>query len=179
VSLNESAWPFIKDSWPFEIDRPYFKSESVEHDVRLAEILLRFQGLTFFADFKTENLLQSSSALADDPVYRDLVNIQPDGALTLKDAQGQSYLYALEFEISRKTLERYRQKLSGYYRAGSLDGVIYVCGNQEIADAIVKIDREIRIGKDSIVYLGTELSVLESHGKMFFKNVERDGIGLH
>ena len=139
--------------------KPYFKSESV--------------------DFKTENLLQSSSALADDPVYRDLVNIQADGALTLKDHQGQSYLYAIEFEISKKTLERYRQKLSVYYQAGGLDGVIYICGNQEIADAIAITDREIRTGKDSIVYLATELSVLGNEGKVFFKNVERDGLGLY
>ncbi len=179
VSLCEGAWPSIESYWPFEVDKPYFKSESVEHDIRLAEVVMRLEGLTVFVDFKTENLLQSSSSIADDPAYRDLVNIQADGALTLKDPHGHSYLYAIEFEISKKANERYRQKLSGYYQAGSLDGVIYICGNQEIADVIAKTDREIRTGKDSIVYMGTELSVLGRQGKMFFKNVERDGLGLY
>lgn len=178
VSLTEKGWEHIADTWSFTIDQPHFKSESAEHDVRLAETHSRFERLSLYADFLSENLLQSSSVLNDTAEYRDLINLQADGALALKDRNGRGYLYAVELEISKKTIERYQKKLSAYYRAGGIDGVIYVCAHHEIKELIAKVDRGIRTDRNSIVYLGDESGVLQSQGKMFFKNVERDGLGL-
>lgn len=160
------------------MDRPHFKSESPEHDLRLAEIHSRFECLSLYAGFFSENMFQSSSVLLDTPEYRDLINLQADGALTLKDRAGRHYLYAVELEISKKTIERYQKMLSAYYLAGGIDGVIYIYAHHEVRDLIAKVDREIRTESHSIVYLGDEADVLQSQGKMFFKNVERDGIGL-
>jgi hypothetical protein len=179
LGLTDKGWGVIARSWPFEIDRPHFQSESAEHDVRLVRIHSRFEKLTLYADFLSENVLQSSSVLKDKAEYRDLINIQADGALVLKDPNGRRYLYAVELEVSRKAIERYQKKLTAYYRVGGIDGVIYVCADQEIKDLIAKVDREIRTTKDSIVYLADESSVLNSQGKMFFKNVERNGLGLY
>ena len=178
VSLTEKGWSHIAETWPFVIDRPYFKSESPEHDLRLAEVHSRFEKLSIFSDFLSENLLQSSSSLKDEVELRDLINIQADGALRLTDSGDRRYLYAIELEVSKKTIDRYQKKLSAYYRAGGIDGVIYVCANHEIRDLIAKVDREVRTDMNSVVYLGDETSVLKSQGKMFFKNVERDGIGF-
>ena len=178
VSLTEKGWERISNIWSFTVDRPYFKSESPEHDLRLAEITSRFENLKLYANFLSENLLQSSSVLLDTAEYRDLINIQADGALELKDQTERRYLYALELEINKKSIERYQKKLSAYYRVGGIDGVIYICANQEIRDLIARVDQGIRTDKHSVVYLGDESSVLESQGKMFFKNVERDGLGL-
>ena len=179
LGLTEKGWSVIARSWSFEIDRPHFQSESAEHDIRLAEIHSRFEKLNLYANFLSENVLQSSSALKDKAEYRDLINIQADGALVLKDPSGRRYLYAVELEVSRKTIERYEKKLTAYYRVGGIDGVIYVCADQEIKDLIAKVDRDIRTTKDSIVYLGDESSVMNSQDKMFFKNVERNGLGLY
>lgn len=179
IGLTEKGWNTIARGWSFEIDRPHFQSESAEHDIRLARVHSRFEKLSLYADFLSENVLQSSSALKDKPEFRDLINIQADAALVLKDPNGRCYLYAVELEISRKTIERYQKKLTAYYRVGGIDGVIYVCANQEISDLIAKVDREIRTNKESIVYLGDEFGVLNSQGKMFFKNVERNGLGLY
>lgn len=178
VSLNANAWKHIVEKWDFDIDQPLFKSESPDHDVRLAEVHSKFESLTLYSDFKTENIMQSAPSLASNPEYRDLINIQADGALALKDKSGNKFLYAIELEISKKTIDRYQKKLSAYYRTGGIDGVIYICANQEIKDLIARTDKEIRTTKKSIVYLGEETSVLKSSGKMFFKNVEVDGIGL-
>jgi hypothetical protein len=178
VSLKEKAWPLIVERWPFEMDRTLFKSESPLHDIKLLEVMLRFEKLKAFDDFFSENVLQSSSALLNDPVYRDLVNIQSDGALLLKDPEGRSYLYALEFESSRKSLERYRKKLEAYYRVGSIDGVIYVCGEQGIMDCLAKVNDEVRTEKETILYMGLERSVLESSGELFFKSSLGQGIAL-
>lgn len=178
VSLTERTWPEIVSHWPFEIDKPHFKSESQAHDLRLAEIQLRLEQLTIFRGFMTENLLQSSTALAEHHLYRDLVVLQADGALQLQDPTGHTYLYGVEFEVSKKAPERYESKLSSYYRAGGIDGVIYICGTQEIADLIARTDRKIRPGRDSIVFWELESNVLASQGSMFFRNVESRGIKL-
>jgi len=29
-------WPIIGEAWPFEVNAPHYKSESIEHDVRAA-----------------------------------------------------------------------------------------------------------------------------------------------
>lgn len=179
LGLTDKGWSIIARSWSFEIDRPHFQSESAEHDIRLAAIHSRFEKLKLYANFFSENLLQSSSVLKDKAEYRDLINIQADGALVLKDPSGRRYVYAVELEVSRKTIERYQRKLTAYYRVGGVDGVIYVCADQEIKGLVAKVDREIRTSKQSIVYLGDESGVLNSQGKMFFKNVERNGLGLY
>jgi hypothetical protein len=179
LSLTEKSWPLIAEKWGFEVDKPYFRSESAEHDFRLAEIGLRFEKLTLFARFLPENLLQSSSFLASDPLYRDVVNLQSDGVLVLKGKEGRSILYAVEYEISKKAPERYARKLEGYYRAGGIDGVLYICGDQEIADSVARADRKARTGRDSIVFLALESGVLTSEAKIIFRGVDHGGIGLY
>lgn len=178
VAATEWAWPTISEHWSIEIDSPHFKSESPFHDIRMADIAARFERLTSFRSLMTENLLQSSSALAENPMYRDLRLLQADGALSLNGPDGRPYLYGIELEVSKKTIERYNDKLTSYYRASGIDGVIYVCSNQEIMNLVARSDRQARTGKDSIVYLGLESSVLESKEKIYFKNVESKGIGL-
>jgi hypothetical protein len=79
------VWPQIGEKWLFHVDNPHFKSESSGHDVRMTELFLRFEKLTNFRSFFTENLIQSSSALRSDPRFRDLDGIQPDGILVVKD----------------------------------------------------------------------------------------------
>lgn len=178
LSLAEKSWPLISKKWGFEVDSPHFRSESVEHDFRLVEVALKFEGLQSFVRFLPENLLQSSSVLASDSIFRDAVNLQSDGVLILKGNDGGEILYAVEFEISKKAPDRYVRKLEGYYQAGGLDGVLYICGNQEITTAVAQADRKARTGNESIVFLAGESSVLKSETKIIFKNVDHGGIGL-
>ncbi len=178
LSLTEKSWPLISEKWSCDVDHPHFRSESVEHDFRLADVALKFEGLQSFVRFLPENILQSSSVLAADPLFRDTINLQSDGVLVLKDTDGGSILYAVEHEISKKAPDRYIRKLNGYYQAGGIDGVLYVCGNQEIANAVAQADRQARTGNDSIVFLAGESSVLKSVSKIIFKGVDHGGIGL-
>lgn len=178
LSLTEKAWPLISEKWGFDVDKPHFRSESVRHDFGLTEIALKFEGLQSFARFLPENLLQSSSALAADPLFRDTINLQSDGVLVLKDKDGGSILYAVEYEISKKSPDRYLKKIGAYYQAGGIDGVLYVCGSQEIADAVARADSQARTGNESIVFLAGESGVLKSETKIIFKGVDGGGIGL-
>ena len=179
VSLREKAWPSIENLWGFEVDSPRFKSDSLDHDVRLAEIHSRLERLRLYRNYLSENLLQSSTFLATNQNYRDLVNIRADGALELKEPSGEVYLFSIELELSKKAPDRYRKKLEAYNRAGGIDGVIYICGDLEIMGLIERIDTELGKDRASVVYLGTEASVLECSDKIFFKRTSGKGIGLY
>lgn len=179
VRPTEKAWSVIANSWDYDIDRPHFMSESIEHDFRLAEVSMKLERLELFKGIVTENLLQSSSYLASHPHYRDLVNLQSDAVLSLKDKEGTEFLYAVEFEISKKAIERYQKKLASYYKAGGIDGVIYICGSQEIADLIARSDREVRTNEPPVVFVGLENDVLNDQQKMIFKASDGSGIGLY
>lgn len=158
---------------------PHFKSESPNHDLRFNEILFRFEKLKTFRSFYPENLLQSSLALSEDQDIRDLAKLQADGALLLNGPDGRTYKYGVEFEISKKTPERYREKLGSYYLAQGVNGVIYICSEREIVSSLTQIDEELREGKSSILYFSFENEVLKSKGKINFQNAKEHAIELY
>ncbi|MFZ4402790.1 MAG: hypothetical protein ACOYOK_01700 [Pseudobdellovibrionaceae bacterium] len=176
--ITDQAWQLIKNSWPFDIDTPYFKSESPDHDLRLSEIFFRMENLKSFRSFMTENLLQSSSELKADIKFRDLAKLYADGALVLKGPDGQTYVYGIELELSKKARDRYSEKLKSYYKADGIDGVIYIASSQEISNALTKSDDTVCTQRDSILYLGSEDDVLKSDKKIYFKNSKANGIEL-
>jgi len=163
-------WPIINAKWPFKIDIPHFKSESLEHDIRLAEIFMKLEKLKCFRSFFTENLLQSSIVLAEDPRFHDMVKLQSDAALSIIDARGVLRTYAVELELSKKSPERYRQKFIGYYLARGIDGVLYISPEREIKALVARVDDEIRSDRDSIVHFAFESSVLATSSKLTFSN---------
>lgn len=160
----------VVDQWHFHIDNPHVESESPEHDLRLAELVLKLEGLSRFSMFFPENLLQSSSDLAQDPILADLVKIQSDGALILKREGDEVDVYAVEMEITRKSVERYKDKLASYYLSDSVDGVLYVCGTQEIVGRLAKADEATRGIRKSILHLALEENALAEGKKVIFGN---------
>lgn len=171
VSLTELGWKTICDQWSFEIDNPLFKSDSIFHDLRINEILFRLEKLKCFRQYLTENLLQSSSEIQNDIKFRDLSKLYADGALVLNGTSGRIFVYGVELEISKKSPERYIEKLSSYYRADGIDGVLYVVSDQQIYDALVRANSEVCKNQDSILYLALEADVLnESSNSTIFKN---------
>lgn len=179
ASPTEKAWDVISNSWGYEIQNPHFKSESREHDFRFAEVAMKLQKLKLYEELITENLLQSSLEFKSDPNFRDLVTLQSDGVLKLRDPNKERHLYAIEFELSKKTQDRYVSKLSSYYKAGGIDGVLFVCGTPEIKTLLTRIDTEVRRDQDSTVYLALESEVLRSGEKLLFEASDKSVIGLY
>lgn len=164
------VWPLICEKWPLTVDTPHFKSESLEHDVRMADVFMKFERLKCYRSFFTENLLQSSIALAEDPRFKSLAKLQADGALTITDAAGNSKVYGVEFELSKKSPEGYRQKLIDYYLAKGIDGVLYVSPKREVQSLLTRIENEIGKDRTSLVWFSSEESALTATDKIIFRN---------
>ena len=172
VETTEKAWKLIKELWSFEIDRPHFRSESPLHDIRLNELFFRLEKLKSVRAFYTENLLQSSSLLAQEPNLGDLAKIQADGALVIVGTNNRLLTYGVELETSKKTPERYRAKIASYYTARRISGVIYTFSEREIANSLARVDDEVRGERPSIMLLGNEIEVLKAKEKIQFRTIQ-------
>lgn len=156
------CWDIISEKWAFDVDCPHFKSESPEHDIRVTEVLMRLEKLSGFRSFFTENLLQSSSALAEDPRFGALSRIQSDGALTIIGKNGLPEIYAFELELNKKSLDRYREKLTSYFLAKGIDGVFYVSPKTAVPTALAKVEAEFGEHRMPLVWVATEEQALRS-----------------
>ena len=179
VRLTDKGWNEIRELWPFEIDNPHLKSESPIHDLRLADLFSSFERLSSFNQLMTENLLQSSSALAEDPKFGALAKLQADGALILTPPNSETYVYGVELETSKKAPDRYCDKLLNYYIATGLDGVLYIADKQATLDAVARADADVRSNRESILHFALEKDVLASTGRINFKNVTGAEIELY
>jgi hypothetical protein len=165
-----AMWPLISERWPLVVDSPLYKSESLEHDVRMAELFMRLEKLNCYRSFFTENLLQSSSALAQDPRFCDLTKIQADGALTIVDAKENLRIYGVEFELSKKSPEGYRQKLLDYHLAKGIDGVLYISPERQIHALLARVEEEICNEREPFVWRIFEENALKPSEKIIFHN---------
>ena len=165
-----------RSSWRYWIDNPHFKSESIDHDIRAAEVALKFKKLKCCVEYLPENLLQSSAELKESQDFGAFVRIQSDAALVLRGKTGGEFLFGLEVELSTKTAERYKAKLSHYYIEQRVNGFFYICGNQSVANAVAKADEELRGDKESRLHTALEKDVISPDGQVIL--YERDGSNI-
>jgi len=178
--IAKEVFPFVCERWGFEIDDPKFHSESPYHDIRLNEIRSVFERFKLFEKYYPENMLQSSSVLQDELRTREAARVQSDGVLLLKDQDNTEFNFAIELETSKKAPDRYTKKLWDYYRNSSqLDGILYICSDQQIINAIVKADKAVREDRDSLLHYALENDVLKSDGQIIFTNAKEGLIGLY
>jgi hypothetical protein len=161
----------IRRSWRFHVDRPLYRSESVAHDLRIVDFVLKLQQLKQFGKFYSENLLQSSTDLAEDHVLKAFSRANSDGCLVIKNDKSEtSIVCGFEMEINPKSIERYKTRLAHYYQAHHVDCVLFVCSQQSIINAIAKADAQLRDRRESLLYFTLEKSAFTEDGKLIFRN---------
>ncbi len=161
----------IRSSWSFDVDRPLYKSESVAHDLCIVDFVLKLWRLKQFGKFYSENLLQSSTDLAEDHVLKTFKRANSDGCLVIKNDKYETALVCgFEMEISAKSIERYKKRLTHYYEAYQFDCVLFVCSKQSIINVITKADEQLRDQRDSLLYFALEKSAFSDDGKLIFRN---------
>jgi hypothetical protein len=178
VLLSERAWDTVKHRWGFEIENPHFQSKSPEHDVLLAEIVMRLKGLRCFKGYVSENVLQSSQAVAENPAFKELAFLQADGGLVVVDEAGNENVFAIEYEFSKKAPDRYEAKLLSYYATHELSGVLYVCSTQEVLSAVARIDQSVCKDRKGFVCSALEADVLKSPDRIHFPSATGEGVEL-
>jgi hypothetical protein len=90
----------------------------------------------------------------------------------------EQQVYALEMELSPKHIARYKDMLANYYLSRTVNGVLYVCATQEIANCLAEADAATRGRRKSILHLALEKDAIKPGEKIIFRNAEMQTLTL-
>lgn len=135
-----------------------YKSNSSYHDLFLVEIRHFMMNRETIVNYLTENQIQTREDFDTEESLVDFKRLHCDGLMILKSkTSGTCLKVALEFELSDKSMKDYREKISSYYRSGSIHAVFYICKDKTTEARIKKAESEIYKGdKNKLYYLQYE-----------------------
>jgi hypothetical protein len=155
-SLNKTGVEFLDQSYPYEIEEKNVRSNSIEHDIELFRIRKIISSLEVVRKYFTENMLQSCQELQDSNIFSAFKDLRSDAALELNN-NGKRHYCSIEFEMSDKSLGRYREKLSDYYSRNEIDSVLYICTTNRLIKNIGKINLEFcKEAKSKVHFVGVK-----------------------
>jgi hypothetical protein len=107
---------------------------AVNHDLKLVELRMRFEGLNFIEKWFSEQMLEAVPLMKR--TFQDL----PDAVCRKKNQKS----YFLELEISKKGPKAYEERISEYAKVlelpeileAGIEGVIFLCTNPEVEELI-------------------------------------------
>ena len=127
-------------------------SYTFDHDSGLVDIRYRLENSKMLDAYYTENMLQCFSHLQIDERLKPFIDMKSDAAAFI-NMNGKLKSVAIEYEPTKKWIERYRDKILYYYVNASIDLVFYFCRDESTIKSIQQIEREIHP---------------EGHSKMYF-----------
>lgn len=107
----------------------------IYHDEAVVRWLLKLEKKIHVTDWQTEGELKSRQTKAYQ-LSHDVRNQKYPDAIFKVIALGKERTFALEYERTLKSTQRYKDILWLYSRSGALGLVIFVCENQTIQNAI-------------------------------------------
>lgn len=172
-SITEKGMGKIQSLLPYETNHKGTQSYCPLHDMVLVDIRKAFEARNSVQDYYTENVLQRNSEFHEDHVFHPFIELNSDGVVCIKSQEGVLHV-AVEFELHKKSMERYKQKLDDYYWKRSVTGVFYICSHEGILDALFNADKDVskRHSHSSKMYVSLLGNVLHCNDEMTFRNVE-------
>ena len=158
---------------PYKCEKIH-QSDYPLHDTILVDIRKAFESKNSIKKYYTENILQCCTEFRNDTRFQSFVELNSDGAILMDTKIGILDL-AIEFDAHQKSDEWYRDKINDYYFRQKIDGVLYICANQYILDALLKVDGEVsrRHRCYPKMYFALVDDVIHAKDEMIFKNVKK------
>lgn len=169
--LSRPGLDLIRCDLPYEVNKNQFVSDSIEHDLVLAEISKVFEQFKIVSQIFTEAELISVSEFLERPRFRPFVSLRSDRLLVLRNDSSASYV-ALEYERVQKSSVRLKQKFEDYYLNRGVSAVLYVCENQQMIKSMMKIDKELSQKNKSKIYFCSLSEIKSSSQELIFCNSE-------
>ena len=144
------------------------------HDITLVDIRKAFESKKSVQNYYTENVLQTCHGFKDNAQFQPFIELNSDGVILIDTKIGILDL-AIEFDATQKNNKRYRHKINDYYGKQNIEGVLYICANQCILNALLKLDREASHYHQSNpkMYFALLDNVIHTKDKMTFRNVNK------
>ena len=165
--LKPSALESLTSEYPYCIDQPRLKSDSVSHDLELVDIDRKLFALPCMEDIYTENMLLCCSEFEEIKPLAEFRRLRSDRGLVVRLGDRIRY-FALEFEQSAKSKARYRSKFKDYYDTRHIAGVLYVCSTGRLKKSLREIDERLRAHSGPPFYFADAKEFFRDERKAIF-----------
>jgi len=173
-SLGEKGFQELVDDYKYRIANYKGKSDSVQHDLVLVDIMHVLKQKKIVKELYTENMLRGCIELRESKEFTAFSRLKSDGAMKIIGEKGL-YNIALEYDVNPKSRERYQKKLLAYYLNRSIQGIIYICNNMQIISLLQSIDNEIcKQGYYPKFYYGLIEKLISGKPELTFSNIKSD-----
>lgn len=137
--LTSDGFKELKIQSDLELEEIQIKSNSPKHDIILTDLRLFFSQVTECQHFVSENIIRSK-ILEDDVKEMSAFRSSRSDAVLQMVVDGRKVWLALEFERSRKSNERYIQRIRNWYQSENLPGILVVTEDEALTQIMSKID---------------------------------------
>ena len=172
-SLTQHGLAKVKPTLPYEVKSVRSSSECPLHDIALNDIREVFKTKASVKSYYTENVLQTCDDYQDNERFQPFIELNSDAMAEVNSKVGVLNL-AIEFDTTCKSKSRYVKKINAYYEHQEVDGVLYICVNDYILNALIKVDKEVseRHECDPKLYFALLEDVTCATGEITFTNAD-------
>ena len=173
-SLTQRGLAKVKPILPYDVTATRSSSECPLHDLLLNNIRVAFEGKDAVRNYYTENVLQTCTELQNDEKFQPFIELNSDAMAEVNSKIGVLNL-AIEFDTTRKNKRRYSEKIDDYYVENGVDGVLYICADKYILNALLKVDKEVseRHECDHKLYFALLKDVTVATSELTFTNADK------
>ncbi len=155
--------------YDFELSNTTVKSSNREHEACLVDVRYKFQQLSGFEAYLTENELQNGLCRGIDYPFEDFRRLNCDGFMSVF-VNGTLFNGAVEYEHYWKSKARYLRLFKDFYLSPRINFVFYVTANKSLGKRMQREDKKARGEKGSKIFMvpfdelmnATDSVVLES-----------------
>lgn len=175
--LTKAGYNELRDQSQLDLEELQIKSNTPYHDIVLNDLRNFFSRINECRYFVSENILKSKILENSIPELAVFRSHRCDSAVLMGVENGAFWL-SLEYERTRKSYERYVQRIKNWYQAESLPGVLLVTESESLIQILSEIDRKtLPHLKRKILYISKN-NLLSSSGIVQFLNCKKEPLSF-
>jgi DNA-binding PadR family transcriptional regulator len=173
ISLTKDGLNLLKEQSQVYLNELQIKSNTPIHDFNLSDIRLLFSSINECHYFIPENILRSKLLEEEVSGLATFRSHRCDAAVYINIGSKFAWL-ALEYERSKKSTERYKQRINSWYQAEDLPAILLITEDHLLIDTLSKIDLQtLPHLPRKILYLSKNNLLLHS-GFFRFQNCKKE-----
>lgn len=163
-----------------DCNRRELGSSKIEHDLALVDIrfiLLRSEGIS---KYLSENEFLSFDTYYKNTELKSFILLRSDAVIQyeVNKTSKKKYWLSVEYEASKKTLNRYHDLLKHYYSAVDIPLVIYICASEQIKNMVARVEKRVKPSKQPFKFYYTILDELKQDPFLRFTTQEGKVLSL-
>lgn len=177
-SLTHKGMKIINSNMRSLVDGKRFKSNSVDHDLKLVDIRKIICDKKMIREYYTENQIQTYSLFNSDDELGRFKRMRVDAVLAVQ-SEGKNKVYIpLEYEVSVKSISEYQKKMREIYYYKDLKYLFYVCQDLASMNKLKRIEMEFAKGQSKKILYTTYDELLAQGEAVTFINQDNQSFTL-